>query len=136
MPLPRRRVAALAAAVTLVAPATAYAQSAGDEQYQDPFAGEDQGQSQDGSNDQGQSQGGSDDGSGPAAEPAPAAPGPATAAPAAEAAPGGDTSAAPAATAAGSQLAYTGADAGAVLLAGSLLLASGVALRVRLRERS
>ena len=34
------------------------------------------------------------------------------------------------------QLPYTGADTGAILLAGSILLAGGVALRVRLRERS
>src|SRR5687767_5055097 len=38
----RRRLAALAAAGLLAAPAPALGQSAGDEQYQDPFAGEQQ----------------------------------------------------------------------------------------------
>jgi hypothetical protein len=41
--MPPRRIAALAAALSLALPAGALAQGAGDNQYQDPFAGEDQG---------------------------------------------------------------------------------------------
>jgi LPXTG-motif cell wall-anchored protein len=129
MPLPRRRVAALAATVALAAPASALAQSAGDDQYEDPFAGEDQGQ-------QGGGGGGGGGGSGQApAPPESSTPAPATPpAPApAPADPTGATSAAPSSTQ--PQLPRTGADAGAVLLVGSILLAGGVALRVRLRER-
>ena len=103
------------AAAALCAPATAAAQSAGDDQYQDPVAGEDQGQSGGGSG-----------------EPAPAAQAPAT--PAAPAAPEAGTPAAQGGGS-GSELPYTGADAGLLMLAGTLLLASGTALRVRLRER-
>ena len=42
----RRRVAALVVAATLALPGAAFAQSAGDEQYEDPFAGEDQEQAE------------------------------------------------------------------------------------------
>jgi hypothetical protein len=41
----RSRLVALLTALALVAPASAFAQSAGDEQYQDPFGGDDQQQS-------------------------------------------------------------------------------------------
>jgi hypothetical protein len=40
MPVLRRRLAALAAAALLATPSAALAQSAGDEQYEDPFAGQ------------------------------------------------------------------------------------------------
>ena len=46
MPVLRRRLAAVAAAVLLATPASALGQSAGDEQYEDPFAGDDQAQTQ------------------------------------------------------------------------------------------
>ena len=121
MPPRRSRIAALVAAGALAAPASAVAQSAGDEQYQDPFAGEDQGQSQGGGDGGGAQQ--------PTA-PAPSAPAP-------EAAPAPAPSApAPAPAASQSQLPYTGAETGAIMLAGTILLAGGIALRVRLRERS
>jgi pyruvate/2-oxoglutarate dehydrogenase complex dihydrolipoamide acyltransferase (E2) component len=110
-----------------VLPAPASAQSAGDDQYQDPFAGDDQGQSQGGSG-----------GGGGGSEPAPAAPAPAPAAPAPAAtpAPAAASGVAPAAAApAPAQLPYTGLDAGPILLVGAVLLASGVALRLRLRLR-
>ena len=116
MPVIRRRLAVLAAAGLLAAPAPALGQSAGDEQYEDPFAGENQSQG-----------GGSQEPAAPAS-PEPTAP----PAPAAESASSGQGTE----PAAQTELPYTGADAGAVLLAGSLLLAGGIALRVRLRERS
>jgi hypothetical protein len=119
---PRRRLATLVAAALLAAPAPALAQSAGDEQYQDPFAGEGQ-QPDDPVQD--------DAGGGQPAAPEPAAPEPV--APAAEPAPATAESGSP--PAAQPQLPSTGADAGGVLLAGSILLASGVALRLRVRGR-
>lgn len=104
----RRRAVTLFCALALAAPATAYGQSAGDEQYEDPFAP------------------GTEE---PQATPEPAsAPAPAS---------GGEASApaptpAPEATAA-QQLPYTGADVEIVLAAGAALLAGGVVLRLRLR---
>jgi LPXTG-motif cell wall-anchored protein len=116
----RRRIAALAVAGLLAAPSAAMGQSAGDDQYQDPFAGEDQSQTQ------------------PEPEPAEPEPAPADPAapppePAAEAPPP-----APAQAPAGqpAQLPYTGFDAGLIVLAGAVLLAGGVALRLRVRARS
>jgi LPXTG-motif cell wall-anchored protein len=111
--VPRRRLAVLIAALALAAPGTAFAQSAGDEQYQDPFAGDDQSQS---------------DGSQSAQAtptPAPVAQAPAPA-PAATAAP---------AVAASQQLPRTGNDPITPAVAGFWLLLGGVALRARVRER-
>ena len=123
----RPRLAALAAAALLATPAAAFAQSAGDEQYQDPFANEDQGQSPGA-------------GSEAPAAPAPATPEPAPsdAQPAAQAPePVAQSGPAPqSGPAAQPQLPYTGAETGAVLLAGSVLLAGGIALRIRLGERT
>jgi LPXTG-motif cell wall-anchored protein len=118
MPAVTRRLAAIAAAAFLAAPAPALAQSAGDEQYEDPFAGEDQSQSQ------------PDPTATPApAEPAPAEPAPEEPAPVAE-------QPAPAATQQQSELPRTGLGVAPILAAGALLLGGGIALRVRLRERS
>jgi LPXTG-motif cell wall-anchored protein len=126
MPVSRRRLAAFAAAGLLAAPAPALGQSAGDEQYQDPFAG--QGQEEPASNPDEPVQ---DDGGGGtvpvAPEPAPAETGQEPAPATAESAP---------APAAQPQLPATGAETGALLLAGAILLAGGVALRLRLRERA
>jgi LPXTG-motif cell wall-anchored protein len=119
MPVLRRRLAALAAVALLAAPVPALAQSAGDEQYEDPFAGEDQSQSQ----------------PEPTATPAPAEPTPE--APAPDPAPDApSTPAAPAATQQQSELPRTGFDAAPLIAAGVLLLGGGIALRLRLRERS
>jgi LPXTG-motif cell wall-anchored protein len=121
----RSRLAALTAALALAVPSAALAQSAGDEQYQDPFGGDDQSQSQ-GSGDQDtQGSSGGDSGGGETAQATPAP----TAAPAA-----------PAATTAQAQLATpqlprTGGDSAPQLVAGALLLAGGLVLRVRLRPR-
>jgi LPXTG-motif cell wall-anchored protein len=118
MPAARRRVALVALVLAGTMPSTALAQTAGDEQYQDPFGGEAE--------------------SPPPAQPAPAEPAPAAPAPVPDA-PGPATPAtgtAMPAAAAPAQLPYTGADAGMVALAGGLLLAGGVTLRVRLRERA
>jgi hypothetical protein len=113
------------AALLLAAPASAFAQSAGDEQYEDPFAGQDQ-QEQPAA-------------PAPTAEPAPAQPAPAAPAPAPAApsqapgaapAPAADPAAQPA------ELPRTGLDAGLVLALGAVLLAGGVALRLRVRERA
>jgi LPXTG-motif cell wall-anchored protein len=120
----RRRLAALAVAGLLAAPAAALGQSAGDDQYEDPFAGEDQ-------QEQPSPDTPVDDGGG--TQPAPVEPAPAPAATGQEPAPA--ESGTPA-TAGQEQLPNTGADAGAILLAGSLLLAGGVALRLRVRERA
>jgi pyruvate dehydrogenase E2 component (dihydrolipoamide acetyltransferase) len=111
------RIACALIAVTLALPGAAAAQSAGDEQYEDPFAPE-PGQTGDGG-EQEEESGGQP---APAPEPAPA-PAPAPAAPAPEPA---------AATTAQAELPRTGGDAGALALAGTLLLAGGVAVRVRL----
>jgi hypothetical protein len=121
---PRRRLTVLAAVVALIAaapaPVPALAQSAGDEQYEDPFAGQDPG----GSDDETQQQ--------PAPEPAE----PAQSAP--EPAAESSTPATPAATPASQQteLPRTGLDAVPLLAIGAVLLGSGVALRVRLRASS
>jgi Meckel syndrome type 1 protein len=125
MPVSRRCLAALVAAGLLAAPAPALGQSAGDEQYQDPFAGEDQEQPSSSPDEPVQ-----DDGGG-ATEPA--APAPDPAATGQEPAPAPAPAESAPETAAQPELPRTGADAGAVLLAGSILLAGGVALRIRLR---
>jgi LPXTG-motif cell wall-anchored protein len=122
---PRRRIAALAVAGLLVAPAPALGQSAGDDQYEDPFAGEDQ-------QEQPSPDTPVDDGGVAQPAPAPEEPAPAPAATGQEPA---ATEAGPA-TASQEQLPNTGAETGAVLLAGTILLAGGVALRLRLRERA
>jgi 2-oxoglutarate dehydrogenase E2 component (dihydrolipoamide succinyltransferase) len=124
----RRRVAMLCAALLLAAPASAFGQSAGDEQYEDPFAGQDQ----------------QEQPAAPAptpepapAEPAPAEPAPAAPAPAAPAqAPGAAPAPAVDPAAQPAELPRTGLDAGLVLAIGAVLLAGGVALRLRVRERA
>jgi hypothetical protein len=116
----RSRLVALLTALALVAPASAFAQSAGDEQYQDPFGGDDQQQS---------SGGGSSGSEGTTAQatPTPAATGtsptPSATATAAQAAP------------AAQQLPRTGGDPITPAVAGFWLLLGGVALRARLRPR-
>jgi LPXTG-motif cell wall-anchored protein len=106
----RRRAVMLFCALALAVPATAAGQSAGDEQYEDPFApGTEEPQAT------------------PEAAPAPAAGGESSAP-----APAPAPDPAPEANAA-QQLPYTGADVEIVLAAGAALLAGGVALRIRVR---
>ena len=119
----RRRLAALAAAALLAAPAPALAQSAGDDQYEDPFGGDQQEQTQE-----------------PEATPeATATPAPAAPAPESgtvDEAAGAATPVPDAAAVSGQQeLPRTGFDAALVIAAGALLVAGGLVLRLRLRER-
>jgi hypothetical protein len=139
MPASRRRLAALTTALALAIAAPAGAQSAGDEQYQDPFAGQ-QGQ---GGGDSGSS-GGGGGASSPAAgggTSSPAGGGTSTpsSGPDAPVTSSDTTTSAPApdqpAPAAAEQLPFTGAETGLVALGGAALLAGGVALRIRLREQ-
>jgi hypothetical protein len=115
----RRSLAVLTASFVLTTPAVALAQSAGDDQYQDPFGG----------------------GSGSSATPtptptAPSSPPPATPAPS-TAAPSATTAESAASAGSPSQLPYTGApvEAAVLAVAGALLAAGGITLRVRLRDR-
>jgi LPXTG-motif cell wall-anchored protein len=101
------------ALVSLVLPASASAQGAGDDQYSDPFGGN----------------------AAPTATPRPKANPTATPAPAQAAATPAPAQAAPAATpAAPPQLPYTGIDAWPPAAAGALLLGAGLALRARVRD--
>jgi LPXTG-motif cell wall-anchored protein len=108
----RSRLAALVAALALLAPASAFAQSAGDEQYQDPF-GDDQASAT------------------PTATPTPAPSGTTTQATPTPAPTAAAAQAAPAAQ----QLPRTGNDPITPAVAGFWLLLGGVALRARVRER-
>lgn len=111
-----RHALTIAAAAVALAPAAAFAQGAGDDQYNDPFGGEEE-----------------------QATPAPTAQAPAaTATPApatqATATPSGPQAAATA-SAPGPTLPYTGVDAWPLAVGGAVLLGSGLALRARLREQ-
>jgi LPXTG-motif cell wall-anchored protein len=119
---PRRTLPALVAALALGVSAPALAQSAGDEQYQDPFGGGDSG---------------GETTPPPSAPSTPSAPAPAPAAPAPASGPTATTAQSTPSASSRSELPYTGSPVGAGLLAGvgGLLLAGGLTLRVRLRER-
>ena len=108
-----RRLATMLAALvlTLAAPVAALAQGAGDDQYSDPFGS--------GQNDDS----GQEEQPEPEPEPAAPEPTPTPAATASQQEPEGEE-----------QLPYTGADEGLVALAGVLMLAGGIALRLRLRS--
>ena len=113
----RLGAAALVAVFALSFPAAAIAQSAGDEQYGDPFAGQDQ--------PQGEPQDEESQETAPAPTPAPApapAPAPTTIAPAES------TTVEPTATVAGT-LPRTGAETGWLAASALLLLAAGAGLR-------
>jgi hypothetical protein len=101
--------------VLALLPAAAAAQSAGDEQYQDPFGSDDQQQSEPQAT----------------ATPAPAAP---AQAPAATAAPAQSAPAAAAAPAQSGQLPRTGWDAAVPGVLGLVFVSAGVALRARVRR--
>jgi hypothetical protein len=107
-----RRSLAVAGTVLALLPAAAAAQSAGDEQYPDPFAGQS-----------------------PSSTPAPT-PAPSTGAQPAQATPA-PAAAAPAASnapAQAAQLPRTGWDAGVPGVLGLVLMSAGVALRARVRR--
>ena len=109
-----RRIASLAAVLLALLPAAAMAQSAGDEQYEDPFENQQQSEPQ------------------ATATPAPAQPAqPAPAAPA-QAAPA-QVAPAPAPVQA-AQLPRTGSDAVLPGVLGLILLSAGVALRAHVRR--
>ena len=128
--LPRRRTAALAAALTLAIPATALAQGAGDEQYTDPLAGEGGGggggnsgagsggggSSGSGSASTGTGQGGAEGTGGSGAQLSSTSP---------------DTGQSASASGA---IPRTGADPGLVALVGAGLILTGAGLRVRVRR--
>ena len=108
-----RRSLAVAGTVLALLPAAAAAQSAGDEQYSDPFAGQS-----------------------PSSTPAPT-PAPATGAQPAQATPAPAAAAAPAASnapAQAAQLPRTGWDAFVPGALGLVLMSAGVALRARVRR--
>ena len=115
---PPRRIAALAAALSLSVPAGALAQGAGDNQYQDPFAGEDSGSGSgagSGSGGGGGAEGNSGNGSLSNSPPA------------------GESLASQQSTSSG-ELPRTGADPGLVALLGAGLILTGAGLRVRVRR--
>jgi LPXTG-motif cell wall-anchored protein len=101
------------AAVSLVLPAGAYAQGAGDDQYSDPFGA---------------------DATPTAAPKKPAATATPVPAPAQSAATPAPATPAATATPAPPQLPYTGVDAWPLAAGGALLLGAGLALRARVRD--
>ena len=114
---PSRRIAALAAALSLSLPAGALAQGAGDNQYQDPFAGEDSG-----------SGSGSGSGGGGGGAEGTSGNGSLSNSP-----PAGESLASQPSTSSG-ELPRTGADPGLVALLGAGLILTGAGLRVRVRR--
>jgi hypothetical protein len=126
------RVLALLAALLVLAgaPAVAAAQSAGDDQYVDPFAGQDAGG--------GGGSSGGQSGSSPSAS-APSASAPSSSAPSSSAPSSSATAPAasppPATTApVSTQLPYTGTATALRALLGAVLLLAGVALRLRVPD--
>ena len=121
------RVLALLAALLVLAgaPAVAAAQSAGDDQYVDPFAGQDAGG---GGGSSGGQSGSSPSSSAPSSSaPSASAPSSSATAPAASPAP---ATTAPVST----QLPYTGTATALRALLGAVLLLAGVALRLRVPD--
>jgi hypothetical protein len=117
-----RRSLSVAAVLLALTPAAAAAQSAGDEQYEDPFADQ-----------QPQAQATPEAAPAPAAEPAQA---PATPAPAAPTQPSPAPAAAEPVQAGQAELPRTGGDPRVPALVGLVLLSAGVALRAHARRAS
>lgn len=115
--------AGLVPAVALIAPATAAAQSAGDEQYEDPFGN-------------GNGGNGGSSGGGGTAQPQPTATPsqPTTAQPSAPPAATGTTASATSGAEQSGGLPRTGAPVALVALGGAVLLAGGLALRRHVRD--
>ena len=114
----RRRIATLTAALVLAAPGAAFAQSAGDEQYEDPFAGDDQEQATPTPTPEPDTPVSSDDGTQATAQATPT-----------------PTPASGSAAAAQEQLPRTGNDPITPAVAGFWILLGGVALRAKVRVR-
>lgn len=108
----------IAAAAIALAPASAFAQGAGDDQYNDPFGDEESQEATPAPTAQAPA---------PTATPAPATPSQATPVPS-----GPQATATPAPG--GPSLPYTGIDGWPIAIGGALLLGSGLALRARLRD--
>jgi hypothetical protein len=114
-------IAALAVAVLLVAPSVALAQSAGDNQYQDPFAGSGGGGSKGGGGKSSQANQGSGSSSGGQSSGV------------GQSAATTQSTTSPQATP-GKQLPRTGGEPGLVALLGSGLIVAGAGLRLRVRR--
>jgi LPXTG-motif cell wall-anchored protein len=114
----QRRLATLTVALVLAAPGAAFAQSAGDEQYEDPFGGDDQEQATPTPTPAPDTPVSSDDGTQAAAQATPT-----------------PTPAAGSEAAAQEQLPRTGNDPILPAVAGFWLLLGGVALRAKVRVR-
>src|SRR5689334_9037814 len=112
-----RHVLTIAAAAIALAPASAFAQGAGDDQYSDPFGDEETQEATPAPTAQAPAA---------TATPAPAAPSQATATPS-----GPQATATPGPS--GPTLPYTGIDGWPIAFGGAVLLGSGLALRARLR---
>jgi hypothetical protein len=134
-----QRLAALAIAALLAAPGTALAQSAGDNQYQDPFgnqgsgggsgsgsSGSNSGSGSSGGGQSGDSQGSGSGSSGQSADTGSSQTSPST----------GTTDAQGSQTTAGRQLPRTGGEPGLVALLGAGMTFGGLALRRRVRRPS
>ena len=123
----RPLLACMAVLALLLCPAGALAQSAGDEQYADPF-----GEVDDGKDDRDQGGGGGGGNSGAGGDSGATAGTPEAAAPTGEPLASADTEVAAAGETAGAQLPRTGLPALLLAGAGALLAAAGLALRMRL----
>jgi hypothetical protein len=132
-----QRLAALAIVALLAAPGTALAQSAGDNQYQDPFgnqgSGGGSGSGSGGSGGGGQSSGSQDSGSGSSGQSSGAQSND-TGSPQTSSSTGTDAQASQ--TTGGRQLPRTGGEPGLVALLGAGMTFGGVALRRRVRRPS
>lgn len=130
-----RRLAILLALVALALPCAALAQSAGDNQYQDPFGGQ-QGSGNSNSGNSGSSGGSNSSGSGGSrsgSRSGSSNPAPLTQAPPATGARSGSSAAAAPATSQG-RLPKTGFEAALYALLGLGLVLTGVGLRLRISE--
>lgn len=113
----RRSIATVTAVIALAAPAAAFAQSAGDEQYQDPLAGSNQSQSNSGS------------GSGSSGSSGQGSSGSTSSQGSSSTGTGQSSSSSSSGSSGSPELARTGFPVGLPIAAGALLLLGGVGLR-------